>query len=427
LNDIEFAGSLWYFRCSRILPTKSRFMIQGINKVGVVGLGVMGFDIAFLYSMRGCQTLVFDAAKAAMDSLTGRREQTIERLKRRNRISDGEIENVRNGFVAAAGLEDLAKMDLVTEAVSENAKTKLAVYRALREAGFAGILTTNTSSLARTTLLAGGAYDPKKFALTHFFNPVLHTRMVEVVKGDMESKSFDTVVSFLKGLGREPVETKDISGFVSNSLLMYYAVMALQLVQCGARIEEVDEAAKELRLLPPFISFASWKPSIVEDVTRVMFELRGDEFLRSSKWLTALAKDNPKFYIDQKPNWEIYRLVETPKGRIGAASIKRALKTVIHVAAARVVELGESPDTVDFVAVEGVKIPQAPLKEMDSLGATTILEELSELRNEMPAVPLIPPQLLAAMAREGQTFYRNERPNPWLLSQVQSPTAHASH
>ena len=56
-------------------------MIDGIDKVGVVGLGVMGFDIAFLYAMRGCRTFVYDAAKAAMDSLPGRCEQTIERLR----------------------------------------------------------------------------------------------------------------------------------------------------------------------------------------------------------------------------------------------------------------------------------------------------------------------------------------------------------
>jgi 3-hydroxybutyryl-CoA dehydrogenase len=402
-------------------------MIDGLNRVGVVGLGVMGFDIAFLYAMRGCQTLVFDAAKTAMDSLTRRREQTIERLKRRNWISDGEIENVRNGFVAAAGLEDLAKMDLVTEAVSENAKTKLAVYQALGEAGFAGLLTTNTSSLARSTLIAGGVPDRGKFALTHFFNPVLYTQMVEVVKGDMEAKSFATVISFLKGLGREPVETKDISGFVSNSILMYYAVMALQLVECGARIEDVDQAAKELRLLPPFISFDSWKPSIVEDVTRVMFGLRGDVFLRSSKLLAVLAKDNPKFYIDQKPNRAIHRLVEAPNRHVGQASIKRALKAVIHVAAARVVELGESPVTVDLVATEGVKILQAPLKEIDSLGPGAVLEELSKINEEMPEISLAPPDLLAAIAGEKQTFYKNNQANPRLNSLVKSPTDHASH
>ena len=90
----------------------------------------------------------------------------------------------------------------------------------------------------------------------------------------------------------------------------------------------------------------------MEDVTRVMFELRGDEFLRSSKLLTALAKDNPRFYIDQKPNPEIYRLIETPNRKIGATSIKRALKTVIHVAAAKVIKLGESPPTVDIATGE---------------------------------------------------------------------------
>ncbi len=134
-------------------------MIDEINKVGVVGLGVMGFDIAFLYAMRGCHTLVYDASETAMDAITGRREQTIERLKRRNRISDGEIENVRNSLIPVAGLEELARLDLVTEAVSELAKTKLAVYQALQQAGFAGILTTNTSSLARATLLASGVPD----------------------------------------------------------------------------------------------------------------------------------------------------------------------------------------------------------------------------------------------------------------------------
>jgi 3-hydroxybutyryl-CoA dehydrogenase len=402
-------------------------MTQKISKVGVVGLGVMGFDIAFLYAMRGCQTLVYDASKTAVDSLTARSAQTIERLRRRNRIADGEIENVRKGLVSAARLEDLAKMDLVTEAVSENKNTKLAVYQTLREAGFAGVLTTNTSSLARATMLAGGVYDRDKFALTHFFNPVLYTQMVEVVKGDMGPTSFDTVIAFLKGLGREPIETKDISGFVSNSILMYYAVMALQLVQCGARIEDVDQAAKELRLLPPFISLDSWKPSIVEDVTRVMFELRGDEFLRSSKLLAALAKENPRFYVDQKPNPAIYQLVKIPNREIVATSIKRALKTVIHVAAARVVELGESPATVDFVATEGVKIPQAPLKEIDSLGSAAVLEELSQMNREMAEISLTPPELLIAMAREKQTFFRDGQPNPWLLTQVKPPTAHASH
>ncbi len=399
---------------------KTHFMNDDRKTVGVVGLGVMGFDIAFLYALKGFETHVYDASKTAMESLRDRCEQTIERLARRNRITREETEQVHNLLLPSADLAGLARTDWVTEAVSENARIKLTVYQGLREAGFAGILTTNTSSLTRRTLLAEGAYDREKFALTHFFNPVLYTQMVEVVKGDMGNANGAVVLSFLKRLGRDPVETHDISGFVSNGILMVYAVMACRLLECGARIEEVDRAAKELRLLPPFTSFDSWKPSIVEDVTRVMFDLRGDAFLRSSKLLTRLAKDNPRFYLEQNPNPEIYNLAAARGGTLGATSIKRALKTSILIAAARVAELGESPFTVDFVATEGVKIPQAPLKEIDGIGAAAVLEELEKLNRDLPENPLTAPGLLMAMATERETFYRNGQANSWLSARAQS-------
>ena len=124
--------------------------------------------------------------------------------------------------------------------------------------------------------------------------------MVEIVTGDMTAPNREAILSFVKTLGRDPVPVQDISGFVSNGILMIYAVMAVRLLEQGARIDQVDQAAKELKLLPPFISFDSWKPAIVEDVTRIMAELRGDTFLRSSQLLSRLAKDNPRFYVDQK-------------------------------------------------------------------------------------------------------------------------------
>ncbi|MEK7341648.1 MAG: 3-hydroxyacyl-CoA dehydrogenase NAD-binding domain-containing protein, partial [Candidatus Binatota bacterium] len=196
-------------------------MKEGIKNVGVVGLGVMGFDIAFLYAMRGYRTLAYDASNAVMEFFTDRREKTIERLKRRERISDSEAENVRQGLKVSPEFQSMETLDFVTEAVSEVAKTKLSVYTALREIGFTGILTTNTSSLPRDALLAGDSYERKKFATTHFFNPVLYTQMVEVVEGDMEESSFNSTLSFLRSLGRNPVQTRDISGVVSNGILMY--------------------------------------------------------------------------------------------------------------------------------------------------------------------------------------------------------------
>lgn len=402
-------------------------MSEQIKQVGVAGLGVMGFDIAFLYAMKGFQTAVYDASKTAMDSLTDRREQTIERLQKRNRISDVEIERIRKLLTPSPDLGGLARTDLVTEAVSENAGTKKVVYRALRDAGFSGILTTNTSSVTRGTLLAGNDYDRRKFVLTHFFNPVLYTRMVEVVKGDMQVSYGDDLISFLKEIGRQPVETRDISGFVSNGILMVYAVMALRLLECGARIDAVDQAAKELKLLPPLISFDSWKPSIVEDVTRVMFDLRGDSFLRSSTLLVQLAQNNLRFYSDQKPNPTIYELAQAQGQSLDNESIKRALQISMTIAAARVAELGESPATVDYIATEGIKMPQPPLKEIDRIGPAAVLEQLTTVNRELRDQPLTPPKLLSAMRDERQTFYKNDQPNLWLSGYAERSAVHASH
>ena len=401
-------------------------MIDAVKNVGVLGLGVMGFDIAFLYAQKGYRALVYDAAEPAMKNFPARRDQTIERLKRRKRISDAEVDSVKSGLVAASGLASMASADLVTEAVSESGKTKKAVYRALREGGFNGILTTNTSSLTRASLLDGGEYPNEKFATTHFFNPVLYTQMVEVVRGDMDEASYATLMAFLADLGRKPIETKDISGFVSNSVLMVYAVMALRLLEAGATIEAVDGAAKELRSLPPLFSFDSWKPSIVEDVTRVMCDFRGDDYLRSSKLLITLGKSNPLFYVEQKPNPAIYNLIEKRGAGLDSSMVKLALLTSIRVAAARTVELGEAPATVDFIATEGLKFPRGPLAEIDELGAEAVLNDLEKVNDAMPEGKMKAPELLTAMAKARQTFFLGGADNPAIAPWVKG-SSHARH
>ena len=402
-------------------------MKSEFKNLGVVGLGVMGFDIAFLYAMKGFRTVAYDAAAAAMNAVEDRREQTIERLLKRNRISDGEIDNVRTLLIKSSNLETLSSMDLITEAVSENPTTKLSVYRSLRAVGFRGLLTTNTSSVSRKTLLGDGSYDSDRFALTHFFNPVLHTQMVEVVTDDISVDYGKSLLEFLRSIGRQPVETQDISGFVSNGILMIYAVMALRLLESGATIEAIDQAARALKLLPPLFSFDSWKPSIVEDVTRVMFEHRGDPFLRSSRLLRRLAMNNPRFYVDQKANQNIYELAEVERQRISDATLKQALRTATFVGAARVAELGESPTTIDFVAQEGLKLPEAPLKEIDTVGASKLLEQLAGINQKLGGESLAPPELLREMAQANQTFYKNDQTNPWLSTYIYRSANHARH
>jgi 3-hydroxyacyl-CoA dehydrogenase len=399
---------------------KDTEMAETIETVGVVGLGVMGFDIAFLYAMKGHRTIVYDAAKPAMDSLAARSERAIERLRRRDRIGKDEVENVKSGLRPAADIREVARTDLITEAVSETRNVKTAVYRALTDAGFDGILTTNTSSLTHASLLSSGVFEGARFASTHFFNPVLYTRMVEVVQGEMRNNLFSTTLGFLENLGRTPVRTHDISGFVSNSILMYHAVAALWLLEHGASIEAVDQTAQELGLLPPFISFDSWKPSIVDDVTRVMYELRGDAFLRSSPSLVVLARLNPRFYLDQKPNRQVYTCLGREPAGLDQELIRRVLTVSIRVAAARIVELGEDPGTVDHIAVNGLRIPRGPLVDIDTAGPAAVVQDAAEVNAQLGETRLAVPDLLASMAEQGQRFFSDGgRPNAWVENYVE--------
>jgi hypothetical protein len=131
-----------------------------------------------------------------------------------------------------------------------------------------------------------------------------------------------------------------------------------------------------------------------------------------------LAETNPAFYTDGKANPEVYELAGAPGIHIPDTLIKSALKTTLLVAAARAAELGESPSTIDLVAVEGIKIPDPPLKEIDSIGAAQVLGALEQVNAALSRAPLAAPRLLTAMAEEGQPFYRNGKVNPWLYSQT---------
>ena len=91
------------------------------------------------------------------------------------------------------------------------------------------------------------------------------------------------------------------------------------------------------------------------------------------------------------------------------------------------IPLTTSTATVDFIATEGIKLPQPPLKEIDGIGTATILDELARTNRQLGSAPLASPKLLTTMSAESQTFYKNEQPNPWLSAYTERATTHARH
>lgn len=129
---------------------------------------------------------------------------------------------------------------------------------------------------------------------------------------------------------------------------------------------------------------------------------------------------------NQKPNPAIYNLVERRGDAPDPSIAKLALLTSIRLAAARTVELGEAPATVDFISTEGLKFPRGPLAELDELGAEAVLKDLATVNDAIPGNRMKAPKLLTAMAGERQTFYLKGQANPWVTAFVEG-RSHARH
>jgi 3-hydroxyacyl-CoA dehydrogenase len=98
----------------------------------------------------------------------------------------------------------------------------------------------------------------------------------------------------------------------------------------------------------------------------------------------------------------------------------------VRVAAARAVELGEAPATVDFISTEGLKFFRGPLAEIDDLGPDTVLKDLNRLNDAIPERTMRAPELLRSMAKEHQTFFKDGQANPAITALLEG-SAHARY
>jgi 3-hydroxyacyl-CoA dehydrogenase/enoyl-CoA hydratase/3-hydroxybutyryl-CoA epimerase/3-hydroxyacyl-CoA dehydrogenase/enoyl-CoA hydratase/3-hydroxybutyryl-CoA epimerase/enoyl-CoA isomerase len=157
-----------------------------------------------------------------------------------------ELAPLINGTVSDA---ELSKVDLVIEAVYENADVKRKLYERLEPLLPAhAILCSNTSTIPISDL-AAGLIRPEQFCGLHFFNPVRMMPLVEVIRGRATSEeTIATAVAYARRIGKSPVIVNDGPGFLVNRALLPYMNEALLLLEEGATIKQVDRAATSFGL-----------------------------------------------------------------------------------------------------------------------------------------------------------------------------------
>jgi 3-hydroxybutyryl-CoA dehydrogenase len=217
-----------------------------IQKVGVVGCGLMGSGIAQVAAHAGLQVVVREVAQEFLDKGLKNIDKNLHRLVEKGTLAAPDRDAVRVRLQGTTRLEDLAPCDIVIEAVTEQLPAKRELFSALDKICPAHtIFASNTSSLSITEM-ATFTSRPTRFLGLHFFNPVPVMRLVEVVRTiATEPAVFDEVVEFSRRLGKTPVRTSDRTGFIVNRLLVPYLLDAIRALEEGVgSIEDIDNGMK---------------------------------------------------------------------------------------------------------------------------------------------------------------------------------------
>jgi len=217
-----------------------------IDKVAVIGAGVMGAGIAQWCAARGSQVILKDLSPDAMAAgMTTVRKRFDEAVKR-HVFTRGEAANLVENVTPSVGEVSLKSRQIVVEAAVETLAVKQAIFKELAEtAAESTILATNTSALSIHEI-AKVTPHPERVIGMHFFNPVHRMPLVEVVHTELTDPDvIADAVAFVRSLGKTPVVAKDSPGFIVNRILMPYLIEAGYLFSRHIDAHRIDRVMVE--------------------------------------------------------------------------------------------------------------------------------------------------------------------------------------
>ncbi|WP_372026055.1 3-hydroxyacyl-CoA dehydrogenase family protein [Tistrella mobilis] len=280
------------------------------TRIGVVGAGMMGSEIALIFALAGNDVLLTDQNVEAARAAIGRLEGVLDRGIGRGLFSEADKGRALGHLRAAESLEAFADRELVVEAVFEDQEIKQAVFRRLDGIlGAEAIIASNTSTIPISTLASAvSAGRQTRFLGTHFFSPVHRMKLVEVIPGfDTTDEVITQVMDLCREAGKEPIRVKDVPGFAVNRVLHAFLIEAVKLVEEGvATPEDIDKACR-LGLghpMGPFELMDVVTNSLSLQAQEIMHDAYGERFRPASLLKQKVAAG----HVGRKAGrgWKIY-------------------------------------------------------------------------------------------------------------------------
>jgi len=254
------------------------------EKIGVVGAGLMGAEIALVYALAGHDVLLSDTGEANLAAALTRLGGITEKGIARGFYKADETAPALARIATTTDLARFADRDMVTEAVFEDEAVKAAIWRRLDAVCASDCLfATNTSSIAISALASYvGEARRARFLGTHYFSPVSRMKLVEIIPAfETAPATVETAMRLCRGAGKTPIRVKDVVGFAVNRVLHAFIIEAIKLVEEGVASPEDIDTACRLGLghpIGPFELMDATTTSLSLQVQEIMFEAYGERF-----------------------------------------------------------------------------------------------------------------------------------------------------
>ncbi len=218
---------------------------MSVERIAVLGAGIMGRGIAYAAAVSGYDTRLYDAVPGAVERGLGEIQKLMDQG-----VAAGKLPLEARNRARITGAEFLERVvadaDLVIEAAPENIQLKCQLFGDLdRLAPAHAILATNTSSLS-VTEMAGATKRPAQVVGMHFFNPVHRMKLVEIVRAlESSAEAIETASVVAMHMGKEPVVVKEAPGFVTTRVNALIGNEAFRMLEEGvASARDIDKALK---------------------------------------------------------------------------------------------------------------------------------------------------------------------------------------
>jgi 3-hydroxybutyryl-CoA dehydrogenase len=223
-----------------------------IRAVGVAGAGTMGHGIAQSFAQAGYDAVLYDNSTQALDHAMRAIARSLDKLVEKGVVAAPDRDATLARVSVADRLDALRSADFFVEAIPESADAKTALFSAVDRIVAPGvILASNTSSIP-IARLAAATSRPGCVIGMHFMNPVPLMPLVEVVRArDTTPETLATTMALCERLGKTPVESRDVPGFIANRILMPMINEAVLALSEGVASAEAIDTVMKLGMRHP--------------------------------------------------------------------------------------------------------------------------------------------------------------------------------